>query len=315
MGAALLTSTAQGAVPPSAYPVKVIRLIVPFPPGASNDVIARVIGQRLNEALGQPVITDNRGGAGSAIGSNLVAKSAPDGYTLMLTSSSYSTNAALQPRLPFDPIVDITGVAMIGTGPLLLVVNPLVPAKSARELFALTKAQSQQLNYASSGNGSLPHLATAALLHEAGIFMTHVPYKGLGPAVNDLMGGQVQVLLASLPSVLPQAKAGRLRALAVSARKRSQFVPDMPTIAESGVPSYTAEQWWGMFAPASTPGEIIAKLNSAIAKILLTDEMKERLANEGAEPATASARDFTGFVKGDIARWSKVVKDANIKAE
>ncbi|MEK7876363.1 MAG: tripartite tricarboxylate transporter substrate binding protein [Pseudomonadota bacterium] len=300
------------AVGQSGYPVRPIRLVVPFPPGASNDVVARALGEKMHEAFGQPVIIDNRGGAGTAIGTNIVAKSPADGYTLMLTSVSYTTNAAVQPKLPFDPLTDITGITMIGTAPMLLVVHPSVPAKSVKELIALAKARPGQMNYASNGVGTIPHLMIEVLMREATIEMMHVPYKGLGAAITELVAGQVHLLIASPPSVFPQVRAGRLRALAVSTEKRSAFVPELPTIAESGVPGYAAMQWWGMFAPAGTPKDIIARLNGEIHRILANEEMKQRLANEGAEPAPMSADDFSAFVRNEIAKWTKVVKERRI---
>ena len=297
------------------YPAKPIRLMVPFPPGASVDVMARIFGEKLREALGQPVVVDNRGGAGGAIGAEIVAKSPPDGYTLMFTSVSYTTNAAVQPRLPFDPINDIAGVALIGRAPMLLVVHPALPAQSMKELLALARARPGQLNYASNGSGTLPHLQTEMLMRDAKISMVHVPYKGLAAAVTDLASGQVHVLMGSPPSVYPQVKAGRLRALAVSTPKRSTFVPELPTIAESGVPGYTGEQWWGMFTRAGTPGEIVALVSAEILKILATDDMKRRLSAEGAEPAPMAAADFNVFVRNEIAKWSRLVRERKIAPE
>jgi tripartite-type tricarboxylate transporter receptor subunit TctC len=299
----------------SSYPGKAIRLVVPFPPGASVDVMARIFGEKLREGLGQPVVADNRGGAGGAIGADIVAKSPPDGYTLMFTSVSYTTNAAVQPKLPFDPINDIAGVAMIGRAPMLLVVHPAVPAKTARELIALARARPGQLNYASNGSGTLPHLQTELLMRDARISMVHVPYKGLAAAVTDLMSGQVHVLMASPPSVYPQVKAGRLRALAVSTSKRSAFVPDLPTIAESGVPGYTGEQWWGMFTRAGTPAETVALVSAEILRILATDDMKRRLAAEGAEPAPMAAAEFNVFIRNEIAKWAKLVNERKIRPD
>ena len=233
----------------------------------------------------------------------------------MLTSVSYTTNAAVQPKLPFNPLTDIAGITMIGTAPTLLVVHPSVPVKSVRELIAFAKARPGQMNYASNGGGTLPHLLIEMLMREASISMVHVPYKGLGAAVTDLVGGQVHVLIASPPSVYPQVKAGRLRALAVSSEKRSAFVPDLPTIAESGVPGYTAQQWWGMFTRAGTPGEIIAFLSGEILKILATDDMKRRLSSEGAEPAPMSVVDFNVFVRNEIAKWTRLVKERKIRPD
>ena len=312
LACAVLVAGAGNGFAQDAYPSRPIRLVVPFPPGASNDVIARTIGEKMREAWGQAIVVDNRGGAGTAIGTDIVAKAPPDGYTLMLTSTSYTTNAAVQPKLPFNPLTDIAGIAMIGTAPTLLVVHPSVPAKSVKELIALARARPGQLNYATNGAGTLPHLLTEMLMREASISMLHVPYKGLGPAVTDLVGGQVHVLIASPPSVYPQVKAGRLRALAVSSEKRSAFVPELPTISESGVPGYTAQQWWGLFTRAGAPREIIAFISGEIQKILATDDMKRRLSNEGAEPAPMSAADFNVFVRNEIAKWTRLVKERKI---
>lgn len=311
--AALLCAGAALAQP--IYPVKPIRLVVPFPPGASNDVLARTLAEKMRETLGQPVVVDNRGGAGTAIGSDLVAKSPPDGYALLFTSVSYATNAAVQPKLPFDPVADLAGVAMAGRAPLILVVHPALPAKSMKELLALARARPGQLNYASNGSGTLPHLQMEMLMRDAKISMLHVPYKGLGLAMTDLVAGQVHALIASPPSVYPQVKAGRLRALAVSSEKRSSFVPELPTIAESGVPGYTGEQWWGMFARAGTPREIVAFVSGKIVEILATDDMKRRLAAEGAEPAPMPAGDFDAFVKKEIVKWARLVKERKIQPD
>ena len=299
----------------SGYPVRPIRLVVPFPPGASNDVLARALGEKLREAWAQPLVIDNRGGAGTAIGSQIVATAPPDGYTLMFSSVSYATNAAVQPRLAFDPLADITGIAMIGKAPMLLVVHPAVPTKSVKELIALAKARPGQLNYASNGVGTIPHLLLELLMRDASISMVHVPYKGLGLALTDLVAGQVHLLIASPPSVYPQVKAGRLRALAVSTEVRWAVLPALPTIAESGVPGYTAQQWWGMFTRAGTPTAIITFISTEILKILALDEMKHRLASEGAEPAPLAAADFNVYVRKEIAQWSKLVRDRKILPE
>jgi len=297
------------------YPNRPVRMVVPFPPGASNDVIGRAIAERLQEALGQPLVVDNRGGAGTTIGTHLVAKSPPDGYTLMFTSVSYTTNAAVQPKLPFDPIADFTGITMVGRAPMLLVVHPGVPAKTAKELLALARARPGYINYASNGIGTIPHLLVEILVRDAKLELVHVPYKGLGPALTDLVAGQVHMLIASPPSVYPQVKAGKLRAVAVSTAQRSAFAPDLPTIAESGVPGYVAQQWWGMFAPAATPRGIVDRLNLEIGKILATDEIRRRLSAEGAEPASMTSVEFTALVKAEIGMWSKIVKERGIRAE
>jgi tripartite-type tricarboxylate transporter receptor subunit TctC len=232
----------------------------------------------------------------------------------MFTSVSYTTNIAVQPKLPFDP-ADIAGIAMIGKAPMLLVVHPAVPAKSLKELIALARARPGQMNYASNGVGTIPHLLIEMLMREANISMVHVPYKGLAAAMTDLVGGQVHVLIASPPSVYPQVKAGRLRALAVSTEKRWAFAPELPTMAESGMPGYTAQQWWGMFTRAGTPREIIAFLSAEILKILGTDDMKSRLSSEGAETAPMAAADFDVFVRNDIAKWTRLVRERKIPPE
>ncbi|RPI47351.1 MAG: tripartite tricarboxylate transporter substrate binding protein [Betaproteobacteria bacterium] len=299
----------------SAYPVRPIRLVVPFPPGASNDTIGRAIAEKMHEAFGQPVVVDNRGGAGTTIGTHIVAKSPPDGYTLMFTSVSYATNAAVQPKLPFDPLADITGITMIGMAPMLLVAHPGVPAKTAKEFIALARSQPGQLNYASNGIGTVPHLLIEILMREAKLSLVHVPYKGLGAALTDLVAGQVHVLIASPPSVYPHVRAGKLRALAVSTAKRSAFAPELPTISESGVPGYTAQQWWGMFAPAGTPNAIVSSIHAQVAKILAADDIKRRLSAQGAEPAPMSPSDFNSFVGREIAMWTKVVKERGIRPE
>ncbi|MCC6533693.1 MAG: tripartite tricarboxylate transporter substrate binding protein [Burkholderiales bacterium] len=309
----VLVSTAACGQP--AYPVRPLRLVVPFPPGASNDLIGRTIAEKMREGLGQPVIVDNRGGAGTTIGTLLVAKAAADGYTLLFSSVSYTTNAAVQPKLPFDPIADIAGISMVGRAPMLLVAHPALAAKSAAELIALVRARPGQINYASNGIGAIPHLLMELLMREAKLSMVHVPYKGLAAALTDLVAGQVHVLIASPPSVWPQVKAGKLRALAVSTEKRSALAPELPTLAESGVPGFTAQQWWGMFAPAATPAPIMAQLNAEIGRILATEEIRRRLSAEGAEPAPLPAADFNALLKNEIALWSRIVKERGIVAE
>ncbi len=305
---------AMEAVAQSAYPSKTIRILVGAPPGGSNDIFARAIGQRLNEAWGQPVVVENRPGANQMIAADLMAKSAPDGHTLYVTSTSYTTGVAVNPKLPFDPVNDVSGVTMLGKGPMVLVVHPALPAKSVKELVAIARAKPNQLNYTSAGTGSINHLGVEVLQSMAKIRMTHVPHKGMAPAITDLMGGHVQVLLVSLPSVQAQMNSGRLRALGVSSPKRSSFVPELPAIAET-LPGYDNELWWGIFAPAKTPKPVLDKLSQEIHKVLATDDMKKRFADFGAESAPTTPEGLTAIVKKEIAKWAKVVKDAQIKAE
>ncbi len=313
--ATMLAFAAPHAAAQAPYPSKAIRFLVGAPPGGSNDIFARAVGQRLNESLKHPVVVDNRPGANQMIAADLMAKSPADGHTIYITSTSYTTGAALQPKLPFDPVNDVAGVTMLGKGPMVLVVHPSLPAKSMKELIALARAKPGQLNYTSSGVGGINHLGTEVLKSAAKIDIVHVPHKGMAPAITDLLAGNVQVLLVSLPSVHSQMKAGRLRALGVSAAKRSSFVPEMPTIAESGVPGYDVSLWWGVFAPAKTSKPIMDTLNAEIHKALATDEMKKRFADFGAEPAPTTPEAFTAIVKSEIAKWSKVIKAASIKPE
>lgn len=298
----------------SAYPAKPIRFLVGAPAGGSNDIFARAIGLRLTETLGQPVVVENRAGASQMIAADLTAKAPPDGYTLYISSTTYTTTAALQPKLPFDPVNDLTGVTMLGRGPMVLVVHPSVPAKTVKELIAVARAKPGQLNYTSSGIGGINHLGVEVFRSMAKIDIVHVPHKGMTPAITDLMAGQVQVLLVSLPSVESQMKSGRLRAIGMSSPKRSSFMPEIPPIAET-LPGYDNDLWWGVFVAGKTPRPIIDRLNAEIHKVMATDEMKKRFAEFGAEQAPTTPEAFSLLVKNEIAKWTKVIKDANIKAE
>jgi tripartite-type tricarboxylate transporter receptor subunit TctC len=314
----VLLALCAGAAPAwaqPAYPSKAIRILVGAPPGGSNDIFARAIAPRLNEALKQPVVVENRPGANQMIAADLTAKGAADGHTLYVTSTSYTTGAAIQPRLPFDPVNDLAGVTLLGNGPLVLVVHPSLPAKTMKEFLALARAKPGALNYTSSGIGGINHMGTELLKIAARIDIVHVPHKGMAPAIIDLLAGNVQVLLVSLPSVSAQMKAGRLRSLGVSTARRSSFVPEMPTIAEQGVPGYDVSLWWGVFAAARTPRSIMDRLSGEIRKSLATGEMKKLFADFGAEPSPTTPEDFGALVKREIANWSKVVKTANIKPE
>ena len=309
--AALLAAPAAAQ---PAYPAKPIRFLVGAPAGGSNDIFARAIGQRLNASLGQPVVVENRAGASQMIAADLTAKAPADGYTLYISSTTYTTSAAIQPKLPFDPINDLTGITLLGRGPMVLVVHPSVPAKSVKELIAIARAKPGQLNYTSSGIGGINHLGIEVLKAAAGIDIVHVPHKGMSPAITDLMAGQVQILLVSLPSVESQMKSGRLRAIGMSSPKRSSFMPAIAPIAEA-VPGYDNDLWWGVFTASKTPRPIIDKLNAEIHKVMATDDMKKRFAEFGAEQAPTTPDQFTLMVRNEIAKWSKVIKAANIKPE
>ncbi len=302
------------AIAQPAYPSKPIRFLVGAPAGGSNDIFARAISQRLSEALGQPVIVDNRPGASQMIAADLTAKAPPDGHTLYMTSTTYTTTAALMAKLPFDPINDLAGITMIARGPMVLVVHPSIPAKTVKELIAIARARPGQLNYTSSGIGGINHFGIEVLKSMANIDMVHVPHKGMAPAITDLMAGQVQVLLVSLTAVEAQMQSGRLRAIGVSSPKRSSFLPKLPALAET-LPGYDNDLWWGVFTGAKVPKAAIDRLNTEIHKTLATDEMKKRFADFGAVAAPTTPEGFNTIVKSEIVKWSKVIKAANIKPE
>jgi tripartite-type tricarboxylate transporter receptor subunit TctC len=312
---ALLAQPAAAAAQPVDYPNRPFRLVVPFAPGGSVDVFARLVGQRLGDALGQPVVIDNRGGAGSILGMEIVARAPADGYNLLIHSAAFTTAAALHAKLSFDPEKDLLPIAQLGAGANILTVNADSPVKTLADLLATARAQPGKLNYGSGGPGSSSHLTTEVLLRMAKVDIVHVPYKGLGPAVTALLGAQVQVLLVGMPNVMPQIRAGRLRALAVSTAKRSPFAPEVPTIAEAGVPGYAASNWWGMWGPGGTPRPIVRRLNEVVGRILEGSELRERLAAEGAEPVAATPEAFGRMVREEIALWRKVVREIGVKPE
>ncbi|MEQ1774964.1 MAG: tripartite tricarboxylate transporter substrate binding protein [Burkholderiales bacterium] len=297
-----------------AFPAKPIRILVGAPPGGSNDILARAISQRVSESVGQPVVVENRPGANQMIAADLTAKAPPDGHTLYVTSTSYTTGAALMSKLPFDPVNDLAGITMLGFGPMVLVVHPSLPARNTRELIALLRARPGQLNYTSSGVGGINHLAMEVLKSSAKIDIVHVPHKGMGPALTDLIAGQVQAVIVGLPSVEAHLKTGRLRVIGVSTAKRSAFAPELPPIADA-VPGYDVSLWWGIFSAAKTPRPAMERLNAEIHKALSTADVKKRFADFGAEPSPMTPEAFSAHVRGEIAKWGKVVKENQIKAE
>jgi tripartite-type tricarboxylate transporter receptor subunit TctC len=298
------------------YPTKPIRLVVPFPPGGATDILARDVAQKLTEAWGQSVIVDNRPGAGGNIGSELVAKSAPDGYTLeMGTVGTHAINASLYAKMPYDHVKDFVPVILVAGVPNVLVVTPSLPANSVAELIAYAKANPGKLNFASSGNGTSIHLSGELFKVMAGVQITHIPYKGSAPALQDLLAGQVQLMFDNLPPSLPQIKAGKLRALAVTSLARAPALPDVPTLAESGLPGFEASSWFGILAPAGTPAPIVAKINAEVAKWLSTPEAKEKLLKQGANPAGGTPEDFAKHIAAETAKWAKVVKDSGAKID
>ena len=306
---------AASGVTAQTYPEKPIRFIVPFAPGGTNDIVARMVAVKLTEAWGQPVVLDNRGGAGGVIGADLAAKSVPDGYTLLMANVNFATNPGLVRNLPYNTDKDFAAVSLLATSPSVLVVHPSLNVRSVKELIALAKAKPGQLNYSTSGAGSTGHMAMELLKQMAAIDMVAVHYKGGGPALIDLIAGRVSPGFATILSAVPHIEGGRLRALAVSTPKRSAALPDLPTVAESGVPGYEFTGWWGVVVPARTPQPVITKLNAELVKILSQPDVRERLMREGADPASTTPQAFATYMRTEVAKWSKVIKDANIRVE
>jgi len=313
--AAALAVCAAGALA-QPYPSKPIRLIVPFTPGGSTDILARAIGQKLAEALAQQVIIENRPGAGGAIGAEAAARAAPDGYTLLMGHiGTLAVNPSLYPKLGYDPVKSFAPVALVAKVTNVLVVNPAVPAQTVQELVKLAHAEPGRLRYGSGGNGSAAHLATEYFKLRTRTDIVHVPYKGTGPAVTDLLGGQIELMMTGAPAVMSHVKAGKMRALAISSAQRIESLPELPTIAEAGVPGFEAIQWYGVVAPAGTPEAVIARLNAEINRALATPELKARLVAEGAEAAPTTPQAFGAFIAAEIERWRPVIQKAGLKAE
>jgi tripartite-type tricarboxylate transporter receptor subunit TctC len=311
LGLALLLSPAVGLA--EDYPTKPIRLIVPFPAGGPNDIIARVVGQRMSELFKQTVVVDNRGGQGGVLGTDAVAKAAPDGYTIAISSAGALAISPSMEKVAYDTLQDLAPVTLVATVPEMLVVPPDVPAKDMTGLVALAKSKPGQLNFASSGPGSLPHLAGELLHLTAGIDIVHVPYRGAAPAVNDLIGQQVQMAFLDLPVLLPQVKAGSLRPIAVGSETRAPTAPDVPTLAEAGYPALRIENWYGMVAPKGTPDAIIATLNRVAREAMDDPTVKAKLADQGAALAGDSPEHFRSFIAAEIKRWAGVIKDAGVE--
>ena len=314
---AMACVAAAGFASAQAYPDRPIRLIVPYPPGSStNDILGRALAGRLTKELGQQVVVDNRSGASGNMGSEMAAKAPPDGYTLLIgVAGPLAVGPAVYKNLGYDPIKDLAPIAMYASVPYILVVNPSVPANNIRELIALAKAKPGQLNFASSGSGGSPHLCGELFKSMAGIDIVHIPYKGAGIAIIDVLSGQIPMICTGATALAAHIKAGRLRPLGVASLKRSAQMPELPTISEQGLAGFEVNSWTGLLAPAKTPEPIIRKLYEAVAKISATDDMKNFLASVGAETALMNPRDFGAYLKVDTARWAKVVKQANLKID
>ncbi len=312
--AIVLLSLSSGALADD-YPSKPVRLIIPFPPGGSNDVVGRMVAQQLSIKLGQTVYVDNRGGAGGTIGTEACASATPDGYTLCIVSIAHAVNPALYDSLKYDPITSFIPVSILATGPNVLVVNPNSGIKSVKELLALAKEKPGQLDYASAGVGSFQHLGGELFKLMAGVNIVHVPYKGGGPAMQDVIGGHVKIMFSSLVQTTPFIKSGQLIALGTGGAKRNPVLPDVPTIAEGGVPGYVADNWWGVVVPAGTPAPLVDKLYAAIQAALKAPELKAQFDREGAATVEMTSAQFSDYIKTEIAKWSRVVKEGHITAQ
>jgi tripartite-type tricarboxylate transporter receptor subunit TctC len=298
------------------YPARPIRIIVPYPPGGTSDILARSLGEKLTGALGQPVLVENKPGANGNVGADFVAKSAPDGYTLLLADiGALAISPSVYSTLPFDPVRDFAPVTMVAYSPHILVVNPAVAANSMQELVTLAKARPGKINFAISGVGGAPHLAGVEFAQRTGVKWEYIPYKGGAQAIADVAGGQADVTLNGMLATYPLVKGGRLKLLAVSSARRMSAIPDVPTIAESGLPGFETGSWQGVVAPAGTPPDVVARLNAEIGRILAAPEMRDKLGNQGAEVRINSPDEFATFIRAEKTRWAKVVKEADIKVE
>lgn len=306
---------AFGAASAQEFPARTVRLVVPFLAGGSTDMVGRTVAQKLSEMWGQAVVVDNRPGGGTTIGTDIVAKSAPDGYTLLVTPAPFTINPSLLAKLPYDALNDFAPITLINTTPLVVVVNPGVPAKSIKELIALAKAKPGKLNYGSSGTGGSNHLAGELFNAMAGVKMVHIPYKGNAGALIDLVGGHVDVVFNGLTSALPLIKGGKLRALAVTSRSRAGALPELPTMDEAALKGFEAVAWNGLTAPARTPREVIAKISNDVVRVVSSPELKERLKAEGSDPIGSTPEQYAAFLRDEIAKWAKVIKFARVKAE
>ncbi|MCW5576593.1 MAG: tripartite tricarboxylate transporter substrate binding protein [Burkholderiales bacterium] len=315
---ALLAACCLAAAPAAAqnFPVKPVRIVVPFAPGGANDVIARVVAQRLSEPLGQQVLVDNRGGAGGAIGADMVAKAAPDGYTLLLANPGPNAiNPSLQPRTPYDPVRDFSMITLMAVSPQVLVVHPSMPVRSARDLITLAKARPGQINYGSSGTGAITHLAMEFFKAKTGTDMVHIPYKGASIALTELIGGQVSAMFAALGSIQPMIKSQRVRAVGIAAAKSSPLLPGVPAIADSGVRDFEVVNWFGIVGPANIPRPVVDRLNQAINHVVQSADSKERFAGMGFVPRGTTPEELDKHIRSEIARWSSVIKSQNIRPE
>ena len=319
-GARCLLCATLIAVPASlalaqGYPSKPVRIVVPSSAAGGTDIVARIISPRLSERLGQQIIIDNRPGAGTMIGIEVAARSPADGYTLLMAPSTLAINPAIYKKVPYDALRDFAPITQTVSSGAILVVHPSVPVKTVKELIAFTRARQGQLNYASAGAGTYPHMSMELFLSMAGLKMVHIPYKGTGPAMIDMLAGHVAVMSATILTGMPQIRSGRLRGLGITSAARSPIVPDIPTIAEAGVPGYEAVQWYGALAPAQTPKEIVARLHAEITRVLQMPDVKQRFAGDGADPVGSTPEEFGRYIRDETVKWAKVARSAGIKPE
>jgi tripartite-type tricarboxylate transporter receptor subunit TctC len=313
--AALLPPTGAQAQSAAAYPAKAIRIVVPFPAGGTSDILSRAIGQKLTEEWKQPVVVDNRPGASANIGAEIVVKSPPDGYTLLCASTIHTINPSLYSKLAYDPVKDFTAITLIATTSQVLAVHPSLPVRTVKELISYAKKRPGQINYSSAGNGSQPHLTAELFKTRTGIDIVHVPYKGAPPAMNDLLAGHVALSFATSPSAVPHVKSGKLRALAVSTARRVSALPDVPTIDESGVPGFEASGANGLVGPAGMPAGIVEKLHAAVVKIVKDPAMSKFLSEQGADPYTTTPAEYAAYIKSEVAKWARAVKDSGARVD
>jgi tripartite-type tricarboxylate transporter receptor subunit TctC len=310
--ATLIPSVSWSQAP---WPARPIKIIVPFPPGGSNDILARVVGDKLAARLGQPVIIDNKGGAAGTIGTDFVAKAPADGYTLLFASGSITTNVAAGKKLPYDLLRDLQPIGRVATGPYVVVVSNELKVTTLREFIALARAKPHGIHYGSPGVGGMNHLGTELFSMAANVQMVHVPYKGIGPAFTDLAAGTLQMALPSLASIMPQLRGGRMRPLAITSAQRSSIAPDLPTVAEAGIPGFQFDVWWALLGPAGMPPAVVKRLNEELNAVLALPDVRETLAREGASPQPSTPEDVRDAMRTDIARWAKLIKDARIQMD
>jgi tripartite-type tricarboxylate transporter receptor subunit TctC len=316
LGLAALLLISCGPAWAAAYPEKPVRIVVPYPPGGPTDILARVIGDKLSSAFRQPVVIDNRAGAGGVVGSDLVAKAPPDGYVVVWgTSGSHAINATLHPRLPYDPVKDFAPVTLVAKGTNILVVHPSLPVRSVKELTALARANPGRLNFASAGNGATSHLAGEMFRLHSGARIAHVPYKGATPAITAVMSGEAEMAILDVPGVLPYIRAGKLRALGVASMRRSPVLPEVPTLHESGMPGFDTSSWHAVYAPARTPRDIVTRLNTEIRNVLKIPDVADRLLALGVEPVGNTPEELAEFLRSEIVRWGKVVRESGAKSD